>query len=38
MLPEEITSTIDPDHALPDTNTQNNVWTADKSELEKQLF
>jgi hypothetical protein len=36
---EEIASiTIDPDHALPDTNTQNNVWTADKSELEKAVI
>ncbi len=33
---EEIASiTLDPDHALPDTNTKNNVWTTDKSELEK---
>lgn len=33
---EEIESiTLDPDHALPDTNAKNNVWSSDKSELEK---
>ncbi len=31
---EEIASiTLDPDHALPDYNDANNVWSADKSEL-----
>jgi hypothetical protein len=33
---EEIeTITIDPDRVLPDVNSENNVWTAGKSELEK---
>lgn len=36
---EEIaTITIDPDHALPDVNTKNNVWSSDKSELEKAVI
>jgi hypothetical protein len=33
---EEIeTITLDPDHVFPDINTANNVWSSDKSELEK---
>ena len=33
---EEITSiTIDPDNVLPDSNSANNVWTAEKGEVEK---
>jgi len=33
---EEIeTITLDPDHAFPDVNTTNNVWSSNKSELEK---
>ncbi|TDE45918.1 M1 family peptidase [Flavobacterium rhamnosiphilum] len=36
---EEIdTITIDPDHALPDVNTKNNVWSSGKSELEKAVI
>ena len=36
---EEIeTITLDPDHALPDVNTTNNVWSSDKSELEKAVI
>ncbi|MFV8347300.1 M1 family metallopeptidase [Flavobacterium sp. ZB4P13] len=36
---EEIaTITIDPDHALPDVNPKNNVWSSDKSELEKAVI
>lgn len=36
---EEIESiTLDPDHALPDSNTANNVWTADKGLLEKDVI
>ncbi|TDE27923.1 M1 family peptidase [Flavobacterium ranwuense] len=36
---EEIeTITIDPDYALPDVNTKNNVWSSDKSELEKAVI
>jgi hypothetical protein len=36
---EEIeTITLDPDHALPDVNTANNVWNSDKSELEKAVI
>ena len=36
---EEIESiTIDPDHAFPDYNPANNVWTAGKSELEKDVI
>lgn len=36
---EEIdTIIIDPDHALPDTNTTNNVWSSEKSELEKAVI
>jgi aminopeptidase N len=34
---EEIaTITIDPDRAFPDVNSANNVWSVDKSELEKE--
>jgi hypothetical protein len=33
---EEIDSiTLDPDHVFPDVNPSNNVWSSDKSELEK---
>jgi hypothetical protein len=36
---EEIeTITLDPDHAFPDVNESNNVWTAGKSELEKDVI
>jgi hypothetical protein len=36
---EEIESiTIDPDQAFPDYNPSNNVWTAGKSELEKDVI
>jgi hypothetical protein len=36
---EEIESiTIDPDHVLPDTNTANNTWTADKGLIEKDVI
>jgi hypothetical protein len=36
---EEIDSiTLDPDHVLPDSNAANNVWTAGKSELEKDVI
>jgi hypothetical protein len=36
---EEIESiTIDPDHALPDSNTANNTWVAGKNELEKDVI
>ena len=36
---EEIdTITLDPDQALPDTNTTNNVWSSEKSELEKAVI
>jgi hypothetical protein len=36
---EEIdTITLDPDHVFPDINTANNVWSADKSELEKAVI
>ena len=36
---EEIaTITIDPDHKMPDVNSSNNVWSADKSELEKEVI
>lgn len=36
---EELTTiTLDPDHALPDTNTTNNVWSSEKSELEKAVI
>ncbi|OUD35454.1 M1 family metallopeptidase [Flavobacterium sp. FPG59] len=36
---EEIESiTLDPDHAFPDSNTANNVWTADKGLLEKDVI
>lgn len=36
---EEIESiTIDPDHVFPDMNEDNNVWTAGKSQLEKDVI
>ncbi|MFM9988713.1 M1 family metallopeptidase [Flavobacterium sp.] len=36
---EEIaTITLDPDHKMPDVNPSNNVWSADKSELEKEVI
>ena len=36
---EEIeTITLDPDHAMPDVNPSNNVWTAGKNELEKDVI
>jgi hypothetical protein len=36
---EEIaTITLDPDRVFPDINTANNVWSADKSELEKAVI
>jgi hypothetical protein len=36
---EEIESiTLDPDHVLPDTNTANNTWTADKGLVEKDVI
>ncbi len=36
---EEIESvTLDPDHVLPDTNTGNNSWTADKGLIEKDVI
>ncbi|MBB1194070.1 M1 family peptidase [Flavobacterium sp. SOK18b] len=36
---EEIESiTLDPDHAFPDSNTANNVWTAEKGLLEKDVI
>ena len=36
---EEIDSvTLDPDHAFPDYNSDNNTWTADKSVLEKDVI
>lgn len=36
---EEIeTITLDPDHAMPDVNPLNNIWNADKSELEKDVI
>lgn len=35
---EEIESiTIDPEHAFPDSNAANNVWTADKGVIEKDV-
>ncbi|WP_395045953.1 M1 family metallopeptidase [Flavobacterium sp.] len=35
---EEIaTITIDPDHKMPDINPSNNIWSVDKSELEKEV-
>ena len=35
---EEIAAiTIDPDHALPDVNPSNNVWTVGQSELEEDV-
>ena len=38
-ITEEIeTITLDPDHVFPDINVANNVWTAGKSELEKDLI
>ena len=36
---EEIESiTLDPDHVFPDVNSANNVWSADKGELEKDVI
>jgi len=36
---EEIESiTLDPDHAFPDYNESNNVWTAGKSTVEKDII
>ncbi|CAN1520099.1 M1_APN_like domain containing protein [Flavobacteriaceae bacterium] len=36
---EEIeTITLDPDHVFPDVNSANNVWSADKGELEKDVI
>ena len=36
---EEIaTITLDPDHVFPDVNSANNVWTSNKSELEKDVI
>ncbi|WP_281234191.1 M1 family metallopeptidase [Flavobacterium gelatinilyticum] len=36
---EEIESiTLDPDHAFPDNNTSNNIWTAGKGKIEKDLI
>ena len=36
---EEIDNiTLDPDHVFPDVNSNNNVWNAAKSELEKDLI
>ena len=36
---EEIeTITLDPDHVFPDVNSANNVWNADKGELEKDVI
>lgn len=36
---EEIESiTIDPDHVLPDSNSANNTWTADKGLIEKDVI
>ena len=36
---EEIDSiTIDPDHVLPDSNSANNTWTADKGVIEKDVI
>ena len=36
---EEIESiTLDPDHAFPDFNSANNIWTAGKSELEADVI
>jgi hypothetical protein len=36
---EEIESiTLDPDHVFPDVNSLNNVWSADKGELEKDVI
>jgi hypothetical protein len=36
---EEIESiTLDPDHVFPDINTANNVWSSEKSELEKAVI
>jgi hypothetical protein len=35
---EEIESiTLDPDHVFPDSNEANNVWTADKGKVEKDV-
>lgn len=39
QIKEEIESiTLDPDHVLPDFNIANNVWTARKSEVEKDVI
>lgn len=36
---EEIESiTLDPDHAFPDNNVSNNVWTAGKGKVEKDII
>jgi hypothetical protein len=36
---EEIESiTLDPDHAFPDYNESNNVWTAGKGKIEKDII
>ncbi len=36
---EEIESiTLDPDHAFPDNNESNNVWTAGKGKIEKDVI
>ena len=36
---EEIASiTLDPDHVLPDSNSENNVWKSDKGEIEKDVI
>jgi hypothetical protein len=36
---EEIESiTLDPDHAFPDSNESNNIWTAAKGTLEKDII
>jgi hypothetical protein len=36
---EEIESiTLDPDHVFPDSNEANNVWTAAKGVIEKDLI
>ena len=36
---EEIESiTIDPDHLFPDNNESNNVWTAGKGKIEKDVI
>ncbi|UQD56850.1 M1 family metallopeptidase [Flavobacterium sp. K5-23] len=36
---EEIESiTLDPDHVFPDSNEGNNIWTADKGTIEKDII